>query len=95
MDTHHLYLLERIREAQLLSAEVERRNAERLKVIIKLLKESKSTPPTKSPSNLNDWTKYTFGAIIITSVLSGWDLATAVEKLTPLVVALAKLRGGP
>src|SRR5688572_23928048 len=99
MDTHHLHwMLERIRENQLLQSEAERRNAERLKLIIRLLKEPKSAPPlptvrkklglTLVKEAVSAFAQYAASLLTLAYILRGGDLMTALEKLLGLAKAL-------
>ncbi len=100
MDLTHLnWMLDRIREQQLISAEVERQNAQRLKLIVKLLKEIKSSPRPSTaktkllssllPTAVSTFAQYAASLLTLGYLLKGGDLMTAVEKL----LTLAKLAG--
>ncbi len=99
MDLTHLnWMLDRIREQQLIQAEVDRQNTARLKLILKLIKEPKSSPPPSTVKKklantlikeaVSTFAQYAASLLTVAYIIRGGDLLTALEKVLGLVKAL-------
>lgn len=98
MDTHLHWMLDRIREQQHLHTEALRQISERQKLIIKLLKDRKSSPPQSTAKKklattlvkeaVSTFAQYAASLLTVAYIIRGGDLLTALEKVFGLLKVL-------